>query len=347
MEKTHYERIIVGTEEEKHVALKELQRLFEEKPDSLVEYESEKTPEDIELINRVISIVGQMVEKYGGDIKPFPIDKIFIIKPDGIKAMSNGRISGGIHKPLGLSIGAERKESNILLGATIAHELFHLKSYKSARVGKDGKDVRLYRSGMTMIDRKNPEEEGGEEKAYFSRLEEAIVAECTKIFLEEIRDEQFFDKETKALERIKKWLMDHFRRNKVSEEVVQLFLDELKYIPNPEEIVNDTLSYSDDDDDRSEFASGWIQRLHKEKQLEWIERYQERKAMYDLLDLIVEKSGDEFKTRDELFDKLARANFTGNYLEVARIVEHILGKGSFRRLADEFAIENQRKEEEE
>lgn len=67
---------------------------------------------------------------------------------------------------------------------------------------------------------------------------------------------------------------------------------------------------------------------------------------YELLDKLVEGSGGKFKNRDEVFDEFAKANFSGNYLPLARMVEGIFGKGSFRRLAEEFS-EKPKKDEHE
>ncbi|MEK7168067.1 MAG: hypothetical protein AAB791_03650, partial [Patescibacteria group bacterium] len=60
------------------------------------------------------------------------------------------------------------------------------------------------------------------------------------------------------------------------------------------------------------------------------------KKMYELLDRLVAGSDGKFKHRDEVFDEFARANFSGNYLPLARIVENILGRGMFKKMAEEF-----------
>jgi hypothetical protein len=70
-----------------------------------------------------------------------------------------------------------------------------------------------------------------------------------------------------------------------------------------------------------------------------VERYTERKKLYELLDKLVLHSGGKFNNRDEVFDEFAKANFSGNYLPLARMVEGILGQGSFRKLAEEFGAE--------
>lgn len=79
--------------------------------------------------------------------------------------------------------------------------------------------------------------------------------------------------------------------------------------------------------------------LYEQGEAETVERYQERKRLYELLDRIVANSSGRFESRDEIFNEFARANFSGNYLTISRIVESILGKGSFRKLAEEFSEE--------
>ena len=48
--KTHYERIIGRTQEEKEIASRELQTAFDERSEKLAEYEVEKSPEDLEIV---------------------------------------------------------------------------------------------------------------------------------------------------------------------------------------------------------------------------------------------------------------------------------------------------------
>ena len=85
-------------------------------------------------------------------------------------------------------------------------------------------------------------------------------------------------------------------------------------------------------------AAEMLGRLIKEKKLETVERYSERSKLYVLLDNMVEKSNGEYKNRSEIFAEFAKANFIGNYLPLARIVEKILGKGEFRKIAEEYSI---------
>jgi hypothetical protein len=335
---TNYERVIDGTEEEKDIARKVLQETFDARSKKLSKYEIEKTPEDLELIKKTESIVDEMITGYGCDTKPIPLDHIYILKPGDVYLATEGRLREGIHQPLGLNIGVEKQKSKLLFASTIAHELFHLKSYKSARVGESGEDVRLYRSGFSMFDRKNSDVKSGDEKEYFAMLEEAIVAECAKKFLEKIEKDPMFSEEVEARKMLTSWVSAFYIRNGAPEEKIRELENELDSIDYAQDRVKDIIAFSDNEIQRQAYAAGMLRSAHEKGKIKWHERYRERKKLEKVLDEIVEKSNGRFKSKDEIFDEFAKANFSGNYLSVAKIVENILGKGAFRKLAEEFSL---------
>src|SRR3989344_4911482 len=102
--KTHYERIVGGTQEEKEVASRELQDTFDKRVKELAEYELEKTPEDLEILQKTELIVDSIVVRYGGEPKALPLDHIYILKPGSVLAMTEGRLADGIYKPIGLKV---------------------------------------------------------------------------------------------------------------------------------------------------------------------------------------------------------------------------------------------------
>jgi hypothetical protein len=299
------------------------------------------------MLTRTESAVDDMVKRYGGDPKPFPLDHVYVLKPGSVLAMTEGKLGGGIHKPLGVKIGVEKGDSKLLFASGVAHELFHAKSPKSARVGKSGDGAHLYRTGISMIDRKDTSVAIGDEKEYFGMLEEAIVAECTKRLLEQITKEEPFREEAEAVKKIWGWVREYHRKGGVSEETLEQMGEELKFIADPQKRIEEVETYSENEVDRQAYAAGMLRRVHEKGEVESMERWHERKMMYDVLDDIVAKSNGKFKNRNEVFNEFARANFSGNYLPLARMVEGILGKGSFRRLANEFAQENKEGEEKE
>lgn len=336
MDKTHYERVVGGTEESREAALEKLQQWFETKSESLSEYELNKSEQDVKIIKEITAVVDKMVGEWEGDPKPLPIEKVHILEPGSIKEISKGKISGGIHQPLGLDIGIEKSQSLLETASAISHELFHAKSYKAARVGKTAEDVRLYRSGISMIDRKT-DVVSGEEKEYFGILEEAIVAESTKRLLDQIKEKPIFKKEAEALDRMRDWITKYLRKTGVPEKKLRLLESELKYIPDIGNIVQRVLTYSNEEEKRAAYAAGTFQRLVEEKKVESWERYEERSALNNLMDKIISKSRGRFENRDEVFEEFAKANYSGKYFRIARIIESALGKGSFRELAEKFS----------
>ncbi|MCL5733849.1 MAG: hypothetical protein M1334_04345 [Patescibacteria group bacterium] len=345
-EKLSYEHIISSPEISNKEKNQELKDVLEEKDKGLAKFELKKTPDDIKTIEQTDSIVNNIIKGYGCDSKKIPLDHIYILKPGSVATITGNELSEGIHRPIGINIGVEKKESKFLFAATIAHELFHAKSPKTIRIEKTPTgehEIHLYRSGIEMVGKKDEDKKPGKEKAYFTILEEAIVAECTKKFLNEISKVGPYREDAKAVEKLKNWLIDYRKEQGVSDENLRFIKDELRYIDNPQERVKKIMKFYDDKESRQAYAAGMITRLIKEKEIEIVERYKERKMLYNLLDKIVEKSNGQFKNREAIFSEFAKANFTGNYLSIAPIVENALGKGSFRELANKFGTERKNK----
>lgn len=338
-ERHYYEHIVgVQTEEEGAQSEDRLQGLFESKLSDIDEFELEKTQEDLEIIKITESIVDRIVLEYGGKPKSLPIDNVYLLTPNKLLEYSKGKFSGGLHNPLSSKIIVERNQSTVVFASTLAHEMFHLKGYKSARIGKSGSDIHLYRSGITMVNRKDIEAEVGEEKEYFTVLEEAIVSECVRQFLDILAEENAINEELIAFNQIRDYISKYYESIGVDEMRIKVFEQELKYIENSPQILEEIISHSEIEEERQRYASEMYYNLIKQDKEKAItlERYLERQKMYELLDNIVLKSNGKFEY-GEVFDKLAYSHFSGNYLPFARIVEEVLGKGEFRKLAKEFS----------
>jgi hypothetical protein len=308
-------------------------------------YEIEKTEEDIEIINTVESFVDQIVSEYGGDEKKLPIDKVHIVRDDSIFEIFKGGVKNGVHLVLADMIAVEKRDSKITFACNLAHEMFHLKSFTSLRVEEDAKDVRPYRSGLSMYDRKDLTEKPGEEKVYFDKLEEAIVARCTEMFISKNAENEIFKEELEAVEKIKELTAGYYLRKGVSEENIDLFKKELRSIPNPVQFLKKVLSYSDSMEIVQAYAAGALAGKHSAVGVDMAERHKERELLDGLLEKILNSSGGKFKNKEEVFNEFAKANFSGNYLPLARIIEDSLGKGSFRKIADEFSVEPGKKKD--
>jgi hypothetical protein len=148
--------------------------------------------------------------------------------------------------------------------------------------------------------------------------------------------------EINAINKIKNWVAGFCIKNgKTPDQVKELIIEEVKYIDDPQSIVNSVISFSRKESERQAYAAGIFSAYLEENGVEFLERRNERIMLYKLLDYLVKNSNGRFKDRDEIFDEFARANFSGNYLKIARIIESILGSGSFRKLAEDFSNVNQ------
>ncbi len=337
MNETPFERIIAKTDDEKNEAHSELQKFYDVSDNKLEEFEVEKTPEEIEVINLAQETADNIVRRYDGKVRSVPIERIHILPVGGVSKALGGNIEGGVLRTLHDRIGVDRRTSKIQLASVIVHELLHLKSPKAAQTGEKHDDVRPYRSGLTMFDRKYVEGSDMDEVEYFGELEEAVVAECAKLATEELRMKLLNQEEIAAHEKFLGWIVAFMRRHRKTEDEINLFIDELKDAGITREDVEKIDALPKDEEYKQAYAAGTFSRRHKDGDAEGAERYHERKKMYDMLDKLVADSNGKIKDRDEAFTLFARANFTGNYLPLARVVEETLGKGSFRKMASEFA----------
>lgn len=331
----YFERIVGGSEEERAKVKKDLQELFNAPNQKLAEFQLEKTPEDLETISRIESLVDEMVTKYKGNPIKVPLGNIYILKPgDAIKA-SEGEFESGFHQPWAGNVVVE-KNSNLLFASTLAHEFFHFKSPKAVLIDET-EDLHLYRSGLTSRDRKDPSRKTGEEKEYFGVLEEAIVAECVKKFRDKAEQDGLFKEDIEAVKTLTNWVTEFYRQKNAPEQHLQILTEELKYIEAPQEKVQTIRNKYEKESDRQAYAAGLFEALHQEGEVIFWERYEERRRLYELIDKIIRNSDGDFGRREELFDQFAQANFSGNYLPLAKIIEGALGKGSFRKIAEEFS----------
>jgi hypothetical protein len=340
-EKTYIERIIGGEQADKEKALKMLQEIYEGGPEDFKKFEIPKNLETEELIKKVEEHVDRMVSGYGVTPKPFPRDRIFILKPGSVPEISDGKLERAMFRSLGGVIGVEENRSRFSLAGGMAHELLHFKSNKSVQTGKKTEDVHLYRSGLSMVDRKVFGSEDGKVTEYFDSLEEAVVAECNRRLMEDLGQDDFFREEYLANQEFKSMVAAYFRRIGLDEDKAREFERDFFCINKPEARLKDVKQRYDNEDSRESYAAGMFQGLYENGMVEFFERCKFRKRLYELIDRLFEKTQGEYGGKDQIFEVIARANFTGNYLPFARLVEKALGKGSFRKLAEDFSRQHQ------
>jgi hypothetical protein len=354
---SQFGRVIGGSDEEKKKGLEKYTEWLNESDDDIRDefksLEIQKSPEGVNLIKETEEAVDAMVKEWGGDPKPTPVDKVHIVQKDAVFEISKGAFSTGYHSQETQKIIVEQGLSKIAFLQTLAHEFFHKKSYKDAQVydrrrtmgdhlyGRRG--TKAYRSGLNMVDRKNPKAQIGEEDIYFHEIEEAIVASSTHKFMEKYlsNDPRYAEAFVNA-KKVKDWLSkvpEMFPKEAAADSAMQKKIDNLKYFlalegDGARELV-EVLEGSRDNDYKWGFTVGRLKLLYEKGLLVYADRIEEVENLEKLCGEIVAKSEGKFKTNDEVFDLFARANYGGNMLTLGKTIEKTLGKGSFRRVAED------------
>ena len=258
-------------------------------------------------------------------------ERIFLLKPKGVESFTKGRLRNGFYDSFNQTIAIDRTSSKVTLAMTVAHESFHMSSYQAAQIFEDGSSG-SYRSGIGMTGRQ------GEEK-YFNLAQEAIIATLSRRFFDEvISKDPLYSKEIEQTETIKKWLVN-FSENKIqdkdSKEKALIVIKNILVLPNIGSIYDQLFESKKDDNYKFGYLMGFFEEELKSGSI-FHERIEEREKFEDTLDEIIKKSEGKISDRKELFDEFARAHFSGNYLNLARIIEGALGKGSFRKIAEKI-----------
>ncbi|MDO8504510.1 MAG: hypothetical protein Q7S36_01520 [Candidatus Liptonbacteria bacterium] len=352
-----FEKVVGGSPEEKRLALETI-KSWAQKAGSVEKqherYELQKSESDIALIGKTETSVDEMVIAWGGNPAPFPADKMHLVSPLGIEGISEGEFRGGLSNTMTGEIFVEKSGSEIKTCAALAHELFHQKSYKSAQVYERRKNmgdymknrsgahsVKLYRSGVQVVSREkfiHP----GEDDIYFQEMEEAIVAKSEGEFINKIlrKDPQYADafsdveKVVSWLEKTAEFSGDALVRKKAGK--AHVFARRYIYAisgPAVKELL-EVLAGPNDDAYKYGFFCDKLDEMYKSGLLTDQGRTEEIEKLDSVMEEIVSKSAGKFKTKEEVFDVFARANYSGNLLSLGKMIERILGKGSFRRIAE-------------
>lgn len=339
--KTPFEHIVGGNEKSRKEGLDALQNVFDAGDEDARKIEREKSPEDIKLIGDVEKFADRMIEAWGGKPNNIPLDHIYFLDQGGTAKIYDDQFENGSANPMQLTVTVDRRDSAIVTAHTLAHELFHVKSYKSAQVKRDAPI--LYRSGLTMIDRHDTESDIGYEFQYFVNLHEAIVAESARILSRELSSNDTYSSEQLGTNAVIESAAAYFIECGADPDIAETLKREIIFIPGADDILKISEEMYQDASERNAHIAGWLHA--KSDDVDSLERVDERKAMYELLDRIVILSGGKYQNRREIFDVFAKANYSGNYLPLARVVEGIFGEGSFRQLAEAFGKQAERQPE--
>jgi len=274
--------------------------------------EREKTPEETEIINGILSNMSAFVRRYGGVPAPIKIEHIHIIdlnkstegQTDSVKTMK-GKVSllGRYSFPdqavyIAVMPEGDSRDSKLFFAIRVAHELMHFNAFQSADLNLKENTVSERRSGFSV------KVKGGEEnKHYFEQIHEAMTEELTKRF-----DKEYFRSIPALGDDIKQRDTSRLENNDKTGVTAYLF---------------------------AKGKEGVAPYAYPE----------ERKKLKGTIKEILKKNPEQFKSKEDVFNIFAEAYFTGKMMDVARLIEKTFGKGSFRKLGEETKTKKADKKE--
>jgi hypothetical protein len=280
------------TEEENHVAREDSDGAFNEQ--FFEDWEREKTPEEREIIQGIISKLPEFVKRFDG--KPLPLieDHVHVVDEnkvsDEVLEMLKKSPSSYGHDAQGMIISyadTPGDPNRLEFAHKVIHEMLHFLSFQSVHKIHGKEMLTERRNGFSV------RVSGGTE-FYFDEVDEALIQEAVMMF-----DEEYFSSIPVLSEDLKK-----------REEAKQKLRAEGQFDADMVSSVN-----------KNGDPNGYV---YSE------EMYQLRNLIHN----IYLSNPDKISSEDEVKNEFLRTVFTGKLLKVAKMVEHWGGKGAFRRLGD-------------
>ena len=265
--------------------------------------EYDKRPYELEFIEKSSEITNRLREKYGlagFDLSP---RNIHILPPELFKKIYNNSSAVANHDPYRQVItansdGLRYQDNRVSEASSIFHETIHLKSYVSLDIDQkeDKKRRSIRRLGLTISEGYDKADKD-EWYESFRGLNEAVVSELEQRYADEVAQASS-DPETQ--DEIK-WL--------ASKEALEL---KKKAVEN-KSFTEDEIKWISKDGER------WLSRSYREH----------RRILKYIVGQVAEDAGESTEKVYELFFK---AHFTGNILEITKLIESTFGPGQFRAL---------------
>lgn len=272
--------------------------------------EREKTSEEIEIIEEILRAMPHFIRTYEGSPLNLSHKYIHIVDPGQLnekQKIAIGKRGGEEGWVIGGKTIAMLSRDTLLHEARImVHELLHLHQFNSFKVKQGEKGFKIGR--LTLV----PQQLGmaiynkNKQVQYFRGIDEAVIEELTMRF-----DRKYFSnfaplkKAFEAREETEKRLGGH-----------------------PYEEAGEVAEVKTEQKEDGLWETKLTPYAYPK----------ERKILRAAIEKIFSKNRDEHGSREEVFALFAKAVLTGRLLELARIVEQSLGKGAFRKLAEETAI---------
>ncbi|MBU4299237.1 hypothetical protein KJ636_04295 [Patescibacteria group bacterium] len=149
-----FPKIIARTPEGKKEIKERLEKDYLEFRKEIAPYEISKTEreEALPIIKDMESVARKILEKYKKrPEKPFPLERVYLLRQGGIEAYTSGRALGGFCNPIEQYIALDRTNSDVETTLTYLHERFHLASPTAVKM-IEGEPKPLW-SGIFVFDK--------------------------------------------------------------------------------------------------------------------------------------------------------------------------------------------------
>ncbi len=308
MEKIPNLRVIGGvSEEEKEKVAQEmsdkLYRHVETLPEKVQEkiksFELKKTAEEIAFIDFANEETNRLMQEVGIEPYDVPYENVHVIPDEEFKKESDTKGGLAFQMNQAILIHEENRKFGPSEGLTIFHEMMHIKAHLTIEVQKENDELikNLYRSGMDVGSSVKDNSRGGHHW-HFLGLNEAIVATQEK-------------KSFEALLNIPE--MSEYKKLLKTEKYKTEFLQEVaRHAGVPV--------------DEVEFAN--------EEDYKTFSYRKQREVLDYVMEEVQAEFPEKYKSKDDVFKEFLKSHFTGRLLPIARLVESVFGRGSFRELGN-------------
>jgi len=268
----------------------------------LSKFEIIKTNEEIQIIDLISHEIDKTKEEMGLESFRIPSDNYHILDQEFYEERFGDETCGNASfKYQSIAIAEDDARKNLLFFASIAlHESLHLHGHRTLEVNnyEDGEiELTNYREGISILATQKKRNDG-EFTYHFNGLHEAIVSEQQKIIFNKIKNNSVFSGDI----------------GKLFSEQPRDYQD-LVINSNPNFDVRDIISI---DRERGEFES--------------VPYEGPRYVLNFVCEQILKEFPERFSNKEEVFQLFLKSHFTGQLLDIARVVEGTFSEGSFRKL---------------
>lgn len=357
----------MSDEEKKELTDTLSERLEKQDIEDLKEGEVEKTPRQIELILEANRLIAKALRGLGVKQKiEATLNMVHIVRPSVFeKYVSKHGVKGRLVTALAsvddqaIVIKAEDLDELMFLNKLI-HEILHLNSFVSLQVVESTKDdpeitgvITERRMGLRVKEIKRENKKNFTDRTLFNDLDEAVIEKMTidiiRNFRVNLSPELAIDFEKS--EKLRKILIEHIQ-NVVKAKGNEISEGEMLELGNLYAVLHwQTVLLPE--------ASGFLERYEKSADSLILEQaisfYAEevlkgrirqfsyspqRIILENLIHHILKKNKSKFNSSTEVAKIFLKGLFEGRMLPLARLIEDIFGKGSFRRLGEGEDITN-------